>query len=70
VKAEDASLPMLFNFTLEFHIKNIHKYQKESELTFQVPALPKVNAHRKTPLEIIFIYLGNKEIYKFLRQAA
>jgi len=31
-------------------------------LTFLIPALPNMNACRKTPPEIHFIYLGNKEI--------
>ena len=32
-------------------------------LSVQIPAMSKANSRRKTPLEIYFIYLGNKDIY-------
>jgi len=32
-------------------------------LKFSLPVSPYVNAHRKTALNIHFIYSGNKEIY-------
>jgi hypothetical protein len=43
-----------------------HMQQTQSDcvlLTLYIPTLPKTNAYRKTPLEIHFIYLDNKDIY-------
>jgi len=36
---------------------------------FEQPIFPEANAHFKTPLELHFIYLCNKEIYCILRHA-
>jgi hypothetical protein len=37
-------------------------------LTFNWPVVTYMNAHKKTPLQVHFIYFGNKEIYQIFKK--
>jgi hypothetical protein len=39
----------------------------KSSVTFKISVLPNTNSCRKIPIEIHFVYLGNKDIYCILK---